>query len=979
MIKKVLLSILTLLVIGKTGWAQKPSGAPANRSKVAAKKIDSSLLKSAIVTGYYKQPPRYISGSVGSVSASDLKNQQVQNVKDALQGQLAGVQVTQSNGMPASETVVHIRGIASIYGESEPLYLVDGVPIYVGPRQLPGAGPGAGWGSVFSPLSDFNIADIESITVLKDAASTAIYGARGANGVILINTKKGVKGQQSFDFDYNTGVTSATNKVSGLNGPQYLSVLDLAWVNSGQTGQGPFPAASGLTRAVANVTNTDQMSKILQNGSVQNMSMAASYGSDITSFYFGGSYHNEDGILSTNNITRYTGRMNITSHISKKLTLGASTRMNFSSYNNMPVGYAPGGGFNAAQTNLPVYPFYNPNGTYFYEADRNNYNIPGNSVAAFQDKTEFDNKETTKHLFLSSFLNYQIIPGLDFKTEGSWDQYFQTRTDYLSKRTRNGSIGSGAGREGAPTAYAGYEKYTINIYNVRSTLTYQKTKGDYDFTGLTGFEFEHENNPYFFAEGEGYPNDFVRQPATAAYRNVITPQALTTNFSSFVSYFVNANLVWKKRFLANATVRDDGSSRFGANNKYAAYPAGSLGWIISDENFFDKKKLGIDFLKFRISYGSSGNMGIGNTSSLELWNLNSNSKYLLEPGLQMTSLGSPTLKPERVDQLDLGLDFTVLKGRLSGTVDFYNKVTNDLILQYNVPLSAGVTNPGLLLNGGSLRNRGIELTLSSQNLVGQFTWNTSLTLTHNTNEVLSLVGLDPTAVSGSDKNIATFVGHPVGTFYLATYAGVNPATGAEMIYDASHNKVAATSAAQIDAARAPQYDKPSAPKLFGGLSNVFRYKDFDLNILLSFSYGNYVLDEGERQLSYVRGNNNLRETAINAWTPQNQNADFPKLVYNDPISNSNTTRFLHDASYLRGKNITLGYNLKKLIKNVAFLNNARFYITAENMFTVTKFPGWDPEVVGNNFTNVDRSLNQGITYLDVPQIRTFSAGMSLKF
>jgi TonB-linked SusC/RagA family outer membrane protein len=979
MIKKLLLSLFIPLFIGNTGWAQEQSSIhvkqiPAN----AAKKDSLAILKSEIITGYYALPKRYISASVGTLFAPSIKEQQLQSFKDAMQGQIAGVQVTRANGMPAGETTVRVRGTSSIFAETEPLYLVNGVPIYAGPRELPNIGPGAGWGSVFSPLSDFNPNDIESITVLKDVAATAIYGARGANGVILINTKKGIKGQSSIDIDYSQGVTSATNQVNTLNGIQYLSALDQSWVNSGQTGQGPFPVGSGLTRGVANLTNTDQMGKILRTGNVQQMSFASSYGSDVTSFYFSGSYHNEAGILSGNNITRYTGNMNVTNQLSKQLMFGANVRMNFSDYFNMPVGYAPGGGFNAAQTNLPVYPFYQPSGLYFYEADPTKYNVPGNNVAAFQDKNEFDNSEHTKRLFLSSFLNYQFFPGLDFKTEGAWDQYFQTRTDYLSKRTRNGSIGSGNGVEGFPTAYAGYEKYTENDYNLRSTLTYQKSKGNYNFTALGGFEFNHNSNPYFFAEGEGFANDFARQPASAAYRNVITDQATTTNISSFVSYFANANLVWKGRYMASATVRDDGSSRFGAYNKYFTYPAGSLGWIISNERFFNKEKSGIEFLKLRVSYGTSGNLGIGNYSSLEMWNLTANSRYLLEPGLQMQSLGSPALKPERVDQLDIGLDFTILKGRLSGTADFYNKVTNDMLLQYKVPLSAGVVNPGLLLNAGSMRNRGVELSLSSKNLTGRFTWNSSLSLAHNANEVLNLGGLQPTQI-GANKNIATFVGHPLSTFYLASYAGVDPNTGQELIYDINHNKVAATSAAQIDAARVAQFDKPSAPKIFGGLTNTFKYKGFDLSVLLSFSYGNYVLDEGERRLSYLSGDNNLRQTAVNAWTPQLPNTIYPRLLYNDPISNSNTTRFLHDASYLRGKYLTLGYDFKRLIKNYKFLRDARVYITAENFFTVTKFTGWDPEVAGNYYSNADRSLNQGITYLDVPQIRTFAAGFNLKF
>lgn len=916
------------------------------------------------------------SRTIGKVSAAQIKDLLIPNLKNALQGQVAGVQVIQSNGMPSSETTLRIRGTSTIYAESEPLYLIDGVPVYAGYRETPNAGVGAGWGSVFSPLSDLNPDDIESVTFLKDAASAAVYGARGASGVVLITTKKGIRNKSSIDFKYSQGVTDATNTVPVLNGPQYLKQLDQSWLNSGQTGQGPLPAISGLTRALAESTNSDQLGKILQNGEVRQMSLSTTYNSDKTSFYLSGSYRNENGILSGNNLTRYTGTMHVTNQITSRLGMGATVRMNFSNYFDMPVGYAPGGGFNAAQTNLPVLPFRTPTGTYFNEVDANTLNVPGSNVASFQDKREFDNELQTKRIYLAANFNYTFSPALKFNTDVAMDQYFQTRSDYLSKRERNGSAGSGSGRAGVPTAYASYEKYTNNLYNIRPNLSYKKVTANHDLSLVAGFEFNYNENPYFFAESEGFANDFARQPASATFKNQATAMALTTNISVLNGYYLTGNYAYKGKYLLNAVVRVDGSSRFGADHKYATYPGITAGWLLSKEDFLKDKDL-VNLLKLRLAYGRTGNSGLGNYSSLEQWNINSNSRYLLETGLQQKALGSSGLKPEKVDELDLGLDFGLFKNRISGTIDLYNKVTNDLVLQYNAPLSAGVTQTSLLLNGGSLRNRGIEISLSSQNLRGKFRWNTDLSFAHNSNVVTNLGGLQPSQVS-DNKNIATFTGHPLGTFYLAEYAGVDPATGQELIYDAAHNKVAATSAAQIDAARVAQFDKPSAPVFFGGLNNSFQYGDFDLGVLMTFSYGNYMLDEGERQLSYLRGSNNLRATAVSSWSAA-QPTDFPRLLYNDPIAGSNTTRFLHDASYLRAKNITLGYSLKSLFKENKYLRDARLSISAQNLFTVTKFPGWDPEALGNYTTNVGRSLNQGITYLDVPQVRTISIGLNMKF
>jgi len=344
----------------------------------------------------------------------------------------------------------------------------------------------------------------------------------------------------------------------------------------------------------------------------------------------------------------------------------------------------------------------------------------------------------------------------------------------------------------------------------------------------------------------------------------------------------------------------------------------------------------------------------------------------------MLSLGSPELQPEKINQFNVGADVGVMDNRIAFSLDFYNKRTDNLILSYEAPLSAGVIQTGLLLNGGALRNRGVELGLTTQNLTGNFKWTTVLSIAANRNKVLNLGGLTAEQLSGH-KNITTTVGSPLGSFYLAEYAGVDPATGRELIYDQSGNAVIATSAAQIDAARKIQTDKPSSPKFFGGLSNTFRYKHFDLSAFVTFSYGNYVLDEGERVLSYVTGNNNLRETALDRWTPSNTSASGPRLSYNDPIAGSNTTRFLHDASYLRMKNLTLGYSFKEFFRKVKFLKGARLYVAAQNLFTITGFKGWDPEVTGNYSSYSERSLNQGITYMDLGQIRTISGGLSLNF
>lgn len=971
MIRTLLFGLSILLMMSSRGFAQDTVVKKAVNLRPVKK--ENQPLK-VIQTGYSTLSSNEISGAISTVTGKSLENLIVPNFQSALQGNVAGVQVIQANGQPGSDVVIRIRGTSSIFAETEPLYIIDGAPVFSGPREHAVKGIGAGWGAVYNPLSGIDPSDIESIEILKDAAATAIYGARGGNGVILVTTKKSEKDKTLIRLDHYQGITSAANRLNSLSGPQYLAQLDRAFLNAGGTGQGPLPSLPVWNRSEAEAVNTNNLDEVLETGRVQQLNLSVNHGSNKTSFYVSGAYRKEKGIISGNDLLRYSGRMSISNQISRRLTIGARLAINFSDHNSVPVGYSPGGGFSAAQRNLPIYPLYNPDGTYFYPTNLGVLDLPGSNVASFQSKKEFDNRESARRITFATSLNYKIAHGLDLTVDGMVEKYYQTQLNYLSKRLRLGSSTSGT-LAGFPTAYLGYEKYSNDLYNVRTTLNYARTYGKHKISGVAGFEFIHNENPYFFYEGEGYPSESTRVPSSATYKNPNTAEALIANTFTFAGYFGNANYSFSDKYLLGATLRVDGSSRFGAENKYIAFPAASVGWIISKEDYLKSSKV-VNFLKVRASYGLSGNAGIGNYSSLERWETNNNSRYLQQAGIQLAGIGSVNLKPEINKQFDVGIDFEVANKRISGALDFYNKKTDNLILAYEAPLSAGITTSGLLLNAGSLRNRGVELSLTSKNTTGLLKWSTTLNIAHNNNKVLDLGGLSPDQIS-SHLNVEAFVGQQVGVFYLAEYAGVDPATGEELIYDLNGTKVAALSATQINAARKPIVDKPSAPKFFGGLNNTFAYKSFDLSAFVTFSYGNYVLDEGERALSYLTGSNNLRETAVNSWTSANSNTDFPRLKYNDAIAGTNTTRFLHDASYLRMKNITLGYSFRNNIKKVKFLKDARLFVSAQNLFTITGFPGWDPEVSGNNTTNITRSMNQGITYMDVPQVRTFAFGFNL--
>ncbi|WEK34874.1 MAG: SusC/RagA family TonB-linked outer membrane protein [Candidatus Pseudobacter hemicellulosilyticus] len=934
------------------------------------------LANPVVQAGFWKLHSSQVTGAISTVRADDIASQPVNGIKSALQGQMAGLYTVQANGLPASEVALRLRGVSSIYGETDPLFILDGVPLFTGPREMAPSGVGGNWGATFNPLADININDIQSIDVLKDAAATAMYGARGANGVIVITTRNATVNRGEVRLDAYGGVTEATNRRGVItNGQQYLSLLDQAWANSGQTGEGPLPAITGLNRTLAAATNTDNMDALLRSGNVQNLSLSATHGTARSSFFFAGSVRNEDGILTNNDYTKYTGRLKFQNQLTKRVSLGANAGIVFAKYRGIPTGYGNGGGFNAAQTNLPVLPFYTENGGYFYQTEPAIYNLPGTNVRSFLDLNEFENAEETRRISLATNFGLNLMPGLDLRLDAAYDQFQHRRRDYLSKRMRFGSLGSGTGREGLPLAYASFEKETRNVVDVLATINFKRMWKDHNLTALAGMEFYYGDNPYFFGEGEGFVSDAMRQPSMASYRNQVTAAGLTTNTHAILGFFATANYVYSDRYLLNATVRMDASSRFGADNKYQVYPALGAGYLLIDERLGDNHSI-VNLLKLRASYGWSGNYGVGNYSSLERWGLTANSRYLMQAGIQALSLGSPSLKPERLDQANIGIEFSLLQNRINGGIDLYNRITRNMVLLYPTPLSLGQVAPGLLLNGGKMRNQGVELSLTTRNITAAFTWTTGLNIAFNKNKVLDLDGLGPAEVS-AHPNVANFVGYATGTYYLARYAGIDASTGQEMILDKDGNKVAATSAAQIDAARVP-LDKTATPKFFGGLTNSFGYKQFDLSALITFAAGNYILDEGERELSYLKGKNNLLTDALNSWTSSHRNTDFPRLLYNDPIAGSNTTRFLHDGSYVRLKNIALGYSFKKAIGKIKFLKDVRVYAAAQNLVTLTSFPGWDPEVSGSYLTNIERSQHLGVTYLDLPQIKSFVLGLNVR-
>jgi TonB-linked SusC/RagA family outer membrane protein len=964
---------------------------------------DIKSLKEVVVIGYGTQERRNVTGAISSVKAVEIQKSVVPTFESALQGRIPGLLITQASGVPGGLVTVRLRGVTSINGASEPLYVVDGIPINSGGRGDAGGGISGNAGASNNLLSDLNPNDIESVEVLKDASAAAIYGARGGAGVILITTKRGKAGKTQFNAGYSQGITMETNRVDVLNAPQYLQLFDEAVQNSGSPANAVLPVRPGFSREVAEATNSDHLSTVLRQGMRQEANLSASGGSEKTTFYVGGTYYKEKGIIVGNDFDRLSGRFSIDNQATDRIKFGASMGITYTTDYRVGTGTnTDAGGFGLAQTLLPIFPYYNADGTYFdpYNGGLGQSGRVGRNLIAMQNRANYSNYQTKMRTLGGAYAEVTLLPGLSFRSDIGIDIFNQTINSYYSRyvRTTSGSATVPVkpnGVAGTPGAQARMERVLLNNWNTNNTLTYTRKLNQHEFTVLGGLSFNKNNSPYLGVQGEVFPNDFFRDPSQATYK--ISPNGSNSDRYAFLAYFGRVLYNLNNKYLASVSFRREGSSRFGEDNKLGNFPAVSVGWVLSEENFLKNNSV-VSFLKLRASYGQTGNAaGIQNNQPYGLWkNAQSDNlgAYKGNPYMFSEQVANPDLHWEKQNQLDIGLEYGVLNGRISGTIDFYDKVSKEMLLNFPGPATQGQENNDIVLNAGKLQNRGVEFSISTQNLVGAFRWSTDFNISHNRNEVLDVAGIQPTSLSGG-SNVATFEGRPLGSFYLVKWAGVDAATGEEMVYDSNGEArlASAMTSSDMQTARVGIFDKPALPKAFGGLTNTFAYRGFDATVLFTFSLGNWIYDDGERTLSYFRGNdNNLRKEALNRWTEDKPNTSFPKLYYpatgvTDPttvIRNTATTRFLHNASFGRLKTLQVGYTIPSAISQKVHIRTFRIYATAQNLLTFTKFPGWDPEIVrdlgGLDNAGVQaRNLGQGFTNLDLPQLRTFVVGVNVGF
>ncbi|WP_345948047.1 TonB-dependent receptor [Mucilaginibacter sp. PAMB04274] len=902
---------------------------------------DSKALTEVVVTGYgLQQRKRDLTGANSVVSGKDIANVPVQSFDNALNGRAAGVQVTSASGIPGANVSVNIRGINSINAGTQPLYIIDGVEVVSGDqsRNFPTS----------NALAGINPNDIESINIMKDAAAAAIYGAQAANGVVIVTTKRGKAGKTQVDVRAYGGYSEVIRKQPVLSTPEFIQLSREAITNRyGSVAAAPLAVRNLLAGFgdPATAPTYDWQDAVFRKGGSQNYDLSASGGSENTKFFVSGSYNKQIGQTIGQDFTRGSGRVNLDQKISDKVSFG--TTINLASYTQS--GTTGGTAFaspNRSAMLIPPYvPIYNPDGTY-------NTTIPGAYPNNVLQTSDYDVYQAKTKKFTGNFnLNYQITKDLRFRSSYSLDY-----TNIAEDRFQDPRTPDGAGVNGRAAVY----NTAIADFNTDQTLNYNHLFGGHKLGVIAGATYKTENNEGNSATGTGFPTYQLRTLNSAAI-----PSAVAAFYTGYkrIGYFSRADYSYNDKYIASATVRYEGSSRFGANKRYGTFPAASIGWRINKESFLDKVNW-IDDLKLRASYGILGNSAIGDFDALSLFT--STGSYAGGPGLSPV-LGNDNLTWEQSRTTDLGVDFTLFKGRISGGIGAFIKKTSQLLLNRSLPINGGFSS--YRANVGKLQNKGLELELNTTNIAGKFQWTTTATATILKSKLLELNdGLQ-------SLNNTYFVGEPLLTFNTYRYAGVNPADGNPMYYDKNGNIT--YSPTTDDRVKVGS----QSPTGYGGITNTFTYKGISLSAFIQYQYGNKVNNVDAQFLRRMGStlDRNQDVSELRRWQRPGDITDTPRPYYNTGVPTGDqaggitytsvyslvNTHMIEDGSYVRLKTLSLSYNLPAKLLSRTFVRNVQVYAQAYNLVTLTKFTGTDPEVASASYSGT------------VPQYRTVTFGVQV--
>jgi TonB-linked SusC/RagA family outer membrane protein len=921
-------------------------------------KSATKQLNDVVVVGYGTQTRKSLTSAVSTIKVDEVRDKPVATFEQQLQGKASGLQISASTGVPGDAMFIRIRGTTSINAGNDPLYVVDGVYINSGSLQNITT-----QGQASNPLSDINPNDIENITVLKDADATAIYGARAANGVILITTKRG-KLNSAPKVSLNTyfGAAWAPKLWDLVTGPQHAELVNEMYRNSeadaiaagnataintykyqpfraSEDNASASPAARGLPQ---NQPTYDRLHKAFRTGFLQNYDLSISGGNDKTTYYIGGGLNKQQADLKTNDFRRASFKFNLDQKINNIFSIGTSNILTQTYRTNARVGDGPQGGILQSALHTPIYlPEVNADGSPAKWAGFDNLDVLLNNT---------DMHSTSNHLISNIYGEAKITPALKFRTSWSVDYNNYNEFQYWNSLTNLGIANHNLGTSSVST---------YSIWTNEQTLSYQKSIGKNSIGALVGNSLQGTVSANTLAQGTNFPNDSFEQIASAAS----TTSSSTESKYNLSSFFARVNYNYAGKYYAEFSARADGSSRFGTNHQWGYFPSAGLAWRIKEEGFLKNASFITDF-KLRGSIGVTGNQnGINDFASRGLWGAGAN--YQNNPGTVAQQLANPDLKWESTRQTNIGLDLSLFNDRLNITGDYYNKYTNNLLL--NLPLASTSGFTSILTNAGEMSNKGFEFSIASTNVkLKDFRWSTNFNFSRNINKIEKL----PTPVVAAYAAERMVQGLSIYTFFIYKQLYVDPQTGNAVYDDANHD--GKINSSDIEAVG------NALPKFTGGLTNTFNYKGFDLNVFFNFSYGNKVYNNNNYFLEGggTRDANRAMDTyQLTRWQKPGDITEMPRLTaLGQNYTLSPTSRNIEDGSFIRLNSVNLGYTVPKRISEKAKISNLRFYVSGSNLALWTKYKGPDPEI---NVSSSSTVLGYDLGTPPVP--RTVQVGANITF
>ncbi len=911
---------------------------------------DIRQLEELVVIGYGQQKKKDISSAISTINTDQIENVPNYSFDGALQGLSSGVNISSPSSTPGAAINVNIRGTTSISASSQPLYIIDGIPVVTGNNSALNSNI-----QPTNPLADINPADIESITVLKDASAVAIYGSRGANGVILINTRRGESGKSQINLNYYTGISNIANTPEMMNSKQWIEFLNVAAENDG-LGENYWNSILGDpdTAPYHNVYDA-----LFRTATTNNLDLSTSGGNDKTQFYMSGNYFNQEGIQIGQGFERFSGRFNLDHQVNEKFSIGGTFYYGLGKHQRTIGENDEYGVVVNAQAWDPTAPLYNQDGSYTNPFSHNGWWALENPLLI---ANEYVNESTSNRIQTQGFMKWEIIPGVTVRSSLAVDYSSLTEEAFIP-------AGYNQTNDGLATFATFQETNVIN----ENTINWSKIINKHDFNVLGGFTWQTNDILSSTIDGQGFTVNDKYKLTNAA---TVTAAQSTGSRFSLISYLMRINYGYDNRYLISLTGRIDGSSRFGPDTRYGNFPSVSAAWNIHNESFLQDTRW-LNQLKLRGSYGVVGNQEIGNETWTGKWS--SRSPYNGQSGISPQSLANLNLTWEETKQFNLGLDFSIFDNRITFTADYFNKQTERLLLQSNIQGNSGFKT--ITSNAGTIENRGYELTVSTVNIqTDNFRWTSSLNYTGIQNEVLSVIN-DGEILS---RNFILKEGEPLSTLFLIRYLGVDPTTGDAKFQDLNSDGIINLDDRQIVGSGLPTY--------FGGFNNEFSYKRFSLQFMFYFSGGNQIFNQSRfayenygafaPNVSIPYGNYNTN--SLNYWRQPGDVTSIPRpshvrLGEDNAQSTRFSTQYMEDGDFIRLRNVKLSYAFGPELLQKLKLRSLVLYTTGQNLFTWTNYLGFDPEI--NTNTSRLESLNtlRGEDFGTLGQAKTFTIGVNVGF